>query len=100
LRLAELDVQTHANLTLVEYDPPDMRASLALLQKTQPNEICNLAAHSYVGVSFEQPTTTTLVTGLGVLNLPEAISLVNPKIRFYQASTSEMFGKVQAIPKD
>jgi GDPmannose 4,6-dehydratase len=99
-RLAELGVQAHANLTLVEYDLTDMGASLALLQKTQPDEIFNLAAQSYVGVSFEQPTTTALITGLGVLNLLEAIRLVNPKIRFYQASTSEMFGKVQAIPQD
>jgi GDPmannose 4,6-dehydratase len=99
-RLAELGVQTDKKLTLVEYDLTDMGASIALLQKTQPDEIFNLAAQSYVGVSFEQPTTTALITGLGVLNLLEAIRLINPKIRFYQASTSEMFGKVQAIPQD
>jgi GDPmannose 4,6-dehydratase len=52
-----------------------------------------------VGVSFEQPTTTAQITGLGALNLLEAIRLTNPKIRFYQASTSEMFGKVQAVPQ-
>ena len=53
-----------------------------------------------MGVSFEQPSTTAQITGLGALNLLEAIRLVNPKIRFYQASTSEMFGKVQAIPQE
>jgi GDPmannose 4,6-dehydratase len=52
-----------------------------------------------VGVSFDQPSTTAQITGIGCLNLLEAIRLVNPKIRFYQASTSEMFGKVQAIPQ-
>jgi GDPmannose 4,6-dehydratase len=58
-----------------------------------------LAAQSFVGVSFSQPTTTGLITGLGPLNILEAIRLVNPKIKFYQASTSEMFGKVQAVPQ-
>ena len=52
-----------------------------------------------MGVSFEQPVTTAEITGLGAVNLLEAIRIVNPKIRFYQASTSEMFGKVQAIPQ-
>ncbi len=70
-----------------------------MVQKIQPDEIYNLAAQSFVGVSFEQPTTTAQITGVGALNLLEAIRLVNPKIRFYQASTSEMFGKVQAVPQ-
>jgi GDPmannose 4,6-dehydratase len=65
----------------------------------QPDEIYNLAAQSFVGVSFDQPAATAQITGVGALNLLEAIRLVNPKIRFYQASTSEMFGKVQAIPQ-
>jgi GDPmannose 4,6-dehydratase len=70
-----------------------------MVQKIQPDEIYNLAAQSFVGVSFEQPNTTAQITGVGALNLLEAIRLVNPKIRFYQASTSEMFGKVQAVPQ-
>ena len=70
-----------------------------MLQKASPDEIYNLAAQSFVGVSFDQPNTTTQITGVGALNLLEAIRLVNHKIRFYQASTSEMFGKVQAIPQ-
>ena len=70
-----------------------------MVQKVQPDEIYNLAAQSFVGVSFEQPSTTAQITGIGALNLLEAIRLVNTRIRFYQASTSEMFGKVQAIPQ-
>jgi GDPmannose 4,6-dehydratase len=70
-----------------------------VLQCSSATEVYNLAAQSFVGVSFEQPITTAEITGLGALNLLEAIRIVNPKIRFYQASTSEMFGKVQAIPQ-
>ena len=98
-RMEELSIQNHPHLHLVEYDLTDLGASIALLQKIQPDEIYNLAAQSFVGVSFEQPTTTAQITGLGALNLLEAIRLVNTRIRFYQASTSEMFGKVQAIPQ-
>lgn len=98
-RLAELGVENHPNLHLVEYDLTDLGTSIALLQKIKPQEIYNLAAQSFVGVSFEQPTTTAHITGLGALNLLEAIRLVDPEIKFYQASTSEMFGKVQAIPQ-
>ena len=98
-RLEELGLGTHERLHLVEYDLTDLGASIGLLNRAQPAEIYNLAAQSFVGVSFEQPTTTAHITGLGALNLLEAIRLVNPKIRFYQASTSEMFGKVQAVPQ-
>ncbi len=98
-RIDELGIPNHPNLQLVEYDLTDLGASIAMLQKLQPDEIYNLAAQSFVGVSFEQPSTTAQITGLGALNLLEAIRLVNTKIRFYQASTSEMFGKVQAIPQ-
>ena len=61
--------------------------------------VAQLLVFNFVGVSFDQPSTTAQITGIGALNLLEAIRLVNPKIRFYQASTSEMFGKVQAIPQ-
>ncbi|WP_445393883.1 GDP-mannose 4,6-dehydratase [Stenotrophomonas maltophilia] len=98
-RLDELGVTNHPNLHLVEYDLTDLGTSLAMVQKIQPDEIYNLAAQSFVGVSFDQPTTTAQITGVGALNLLEAIRLVNPNIRFYQASTSEMFGKVQAVPQ-
>lgn len=99
-RIEELDIQNHPKLELVEYDLTDVGTSIALLSRAQPDEVYNLAAQSFVGVSFDQPTTTAHITGLGALNLLEAIRLVNPKIRFYQASTSEMFGKVQAVPQD
>jgi len=98
-RIEELGIQNHPNLHLVEYDLTDLGSSIALVQKVQPTEIYNLAAQSFVGVSFDQPSTTAQITGIGALNLLEAIRLVYPKIRFYQASTSEMFGKVQAIPQ-
>jgi GDP-mannose 4,6-dehydratase len=98
-RLDELGVTNHPNLHLIEYDLTDLGTSLAMVQRIQPDEIYNLAAQSFVGVSFEQPTTTAQITGIGALNLLEAIRLLNPKIRFYQASTSEMFGKVQAVPQ-
>lgn len=98
-RIEELGIKNHPNLHLVEYDLTDLGASIALVQKVQPSEIYNLAAQSFVGVSFEQPSTTAQITGIGALNLLETIRLVNPKTRFYQASTSEMFGKVQAIPQ-
>ena len=98
-RIEELGIQNHPNLHLVDYDLTDLGSSIALVQKVHPNEIYNLAAQSFVGVSFDQPSTTAQITGIGCLNLLEAIRLVNPKIRFYQASTSEMFGKVQAVPQ-
>jgi GDPmannose 4,6-dehydratase len=98
-RIEELGVATHPNLTLVEYDLTDLSSSVRLIQAAEPDEVYNLAAQSFVGVSFEQPLATAAITGLGAVNLLEAIRIVNPKIRFYQASTSEMFGKVQAIPQ-
>lgn len=98
-RIEELGVDKHPNLHLVEYDLTDLSASIRLLQSTHAEEVYNLAAQSFVGVSFEQPITTAEITGIGSVNLLEAIRIVNPKIRFYQASTSEMFGKVQDIPQ-
>lgn len=98
-RIEELGVEKNPNLHLIEYDLTDLSASIRLLQTTGATEVYNLAAQSYVGVSFEQPITTTEITGIGAVNLLEAIRIVNPLIRFYQASTSEMFGKVQAIPQ-
>jgi GDPmannose 4,6-dehydratase len=70
-----------------------------LINDTKPDEIYNLAAQSFVAVSFDQPILTAQTTGVGALNILEAIRIVNPKIKFYQASTSEMFGKVQQIPQ-
>ncbi len=98
-RLDELGIRHHENLRLVEYDLTDLGNTISLFKKIQPDEVYNLAAQSFVGASFEQPNTTAQITGLGALNLLEAIRLVDTNIRFYQASTSEMFGKVQSVPQ-
>ncbi|GHU21062.1 GDP-mannose 4,6-dehydratase [Betaproteobacteria bacterium] len=98
-RIEELGIDKHPNLHLIEYDLTDLSSSIRVLQKTGATEVYNLAAQSFVGVSFEQPITTAEITGLGALNLLEAIRIVDPRIRFYQASTSEMFGKVQELPQ-
>jgi GDPmannose 4,6-dehydratase len=98
-RLEELGVHNHENLELVEFDLTDATATIRLVERCEPEEIYNLAAQSFVGVSFDQPITTAEITGLGTVHLLEAIRIVNPKIRFYQASTSEMFGLVQQVPQ-
>ncbi len=98
-RIEELGIKDHENLHLVEYDLTDQANSVHMVQKIQPDEIYNLAAQSFVGVSFDQPLATAHITGLGCVHLLEAIRIVNPKIKFYQASTSEMFGDVQEIPQ-
>ena len=98
-RIEELGIHTHPNLHLVEYDLTDQSNSIRMVMDIQPDEIYNLAAQSFVGVSFEQPLATAHITGLGCIHLLEAIRIVNPKIKFYQASTSEMFGEVQEIPQ-
>jgi len=98
-RLEEVGVQNHPNLHLIEYDLTDAANSIRMVSDIQPDEIYNLAAQSFVGVSFEQPLATAHITGLGCAHLLEAIRIVNPKIKFYQASTSEMFGDVQEIPQ-
>lgn len=98
-RIEELGIASHVNLHLVEYDLTDLSSSIRILQTTGVKEVYNLAAQSFVGVSFDQPVTTAEITGIGALNLLEAIRIVNTDIRFYQASTSEMFGKVQAVPQ-
>ena len=99
-RIAELGVERHPNLMLVEHDLTDLGSGIRLLESSGASEVYNLAAQSFVGVSFDQPITTAEITGLGPVYLLEAIRTVNPKVRFYQASTSEMFGKVQAVPQD
>jgi len=98
-RIEELGIAAHPNLHLIEYDLTDLGSSIRMLESTQATEVYNLAAQSFVGVSFDQPTTTAQITGIGPVHLLEAIRQVNRDIRFYQASTSEMFGKVQAVPQ-
>ena len=98
-RIEELGIRNNPNLHLTEYDLTDLGAAIRLLKKTKPSEFYNLAAQSFVAVSFDQPITTANITGLGAVYALEAIRIVDPTIRFYQASTSEMFGHVQEIPQ-
>lgn len=81
-------------------DMTDLPSLVAAVRKAMPDEVYNLAAQSFVQTSWEQPILTSEVNSIGVANLLEAIRLVKPDIRFYQASTSEMFGKVQAVPQN
>src|SRR5690242_8962630 len=81
-RLQELGVSDHPNLHLVEHDLTDLSASIRLVEQTRAEEVYNLAAQSFVGVSFDQPITTAEITGIGPVNLLEAIRIVDSKIRF------------------
>jgi len=98
-RIAELGIESHPDLHLLEYDLTDQSANIRLISDIQPDEIYNLAAQSFVAVSFDQPIATANITGLGALHLLEAIRIINPEIKFYQASTSELFGKVHEVPQ-
>jgi GDPmannose 4,6-dehydratase len=98
-RIEEIGIDSNPRLHLEEHDLTDLSGSIRLLQRTGAKEIYNLAAQSFVGVSFDQPITTAEITGIGALNLLETIRIVDPTVRFYQASTSEMFGKVHAVPQ-
>ena len=98
-RIEELGIQKHPNLHLVECDLTDQASCLGIVEKTRPAEIYNLAAQSFVGVSFDQPLATARITGLGPVHLLEAVRRVNSKIRFYQASTCELFGQAQETPQ-
>ena len=82
-RMRELGVLDHPNLRLVEHDLTDLGSTLRLLDNTQADELYNLAAQSFVGVSFDQPVTTAEVTGVGALNLLEGLRILSPKTRFY-----------------
>ncbi|MEN4045934.1 MULTISPECIES: GDP-mannose 4,6-dehydratase [Sulfurimonas] len=98
-RIEDLGIENHPNLHLIEYDLTDQANSIRMVAEIKPDEIYNLAAQSFVGVSFEQPLATAHITGLGCVHLLEAIRIVDKSIKFYQASTSEMFGEVQEIPQ-
>lgn len=98
-RLEELDVVGHPNFKLIEFDLLDPGAGLRLLDKTQPDFVYNLAAQSFVGVSFEQPVATSQMTGIGPLHLLEAIRQTNRNIKFYQASSSELYGGSRTMPQ-
>jgi GDPmannose 4,6-dehydratase len=98
-RLEYLGLLGRPGLELVEYDLTDLSSALRLVAKARPDEVYNLAAQSFVAVSFDQPLATGQINGLGPVNLLEAVRQIKPDVRFYQASTSEMFGKVQEIPQ-
>lgn len=87
------------DITIVQGDLHDQSSLVAILEQYRPDEVYNLAAQSFVATSWSQAVLTGEVTALGVTRLLEAIRLVNPKIRFYQASSSEMFGKAVEVPQ-
>ena len=86
-------------ITLIYADLTDLPSLVNAIKISNPDEVYNLAAQSFVATSFEQPILTTEINALGVANLLEAIRMVKPTAKFYQASTSELFGKVQEIPQ-
>ena len=92
-RLRDLGVA--GDVTLLEGDLNDLSALIRCMEKSAADEVYNVAAQSFVGTSWEQPVLTANVTGVGALNMLEAVRIVHPKARFYQASTSEMFGLIQ-----
>jgi len=94
-RIAHLEGKVH----LLQADLLDQLSLVRALQESEPTEVYNLAAQSFVPTSWEQPMLTGEFTALGVTRLLESIRLVNPRIRFYQASSSEMFGKVRETPQ-
>ena len=96
-RLDELGITD--KIEILDFDLGEPYNIEKTIDKVQPDEFYNLAAQSFVGLSFEQPQVTTIVNALGVLNILEVIRNKYPKIKFYQASTSEMFGKVQETPQ-
>lgn len=96
-RHQELGIENHENLTMVEHDLTDLPNTYRIIESYQPDEIYNLAAQSHVGLSFSEPIATAQITALGATNLLEAIRFVKPDTKFYQASSSEMFGKVSDL---
>ena len=98
-RIDYLGIRNHPNLMLVEHDLIDAASTIRMVSEINPDEIYNLAAQSFVHVSFDQPLATSMITGIGVTHMLEAIRIVNKNIKFYQASTSELYGKVQEVPQ-
>ena len=92
-RLRHLGIESEVNL--IDGDLVDLSAVIRGMEKSAAEEVYNLGAQSFVGSSWDQPVLTANVTGVGALNVLEAVRIVNPKARFYQASTSEMFGLIQ-----
>lgn len=95
IRLKWLGIENEENLTLIDGDLTDLSSLIRIVQQSKPDEVYNLAAQSFVKTSWDQPILTGNVTGLGAVNLLEAVRLGKPDAHFYQASTSEMFGLIQ-----
>jgi len=98
-RIKELEVEHHTNLELIEYDLEDLDATIEMLKALKPDELYNLAAQSHIAQSFEEPIDTASATGMGVLNILEAIRRTDIKIKLFQASSSEIFGKITISPQ-
>jgi len=88
------------DITIIQGDLHDQSSLVDVIERYRPDEVYNLAAQSFVPTSWNQPVLTGEVTALGVTRLLEAIRLINPQTRFYQASSSEMFGKVREVPQN
>lgn len=99
-RLEELGIADHPDFELLDLDLTDPGNAYGAIARVKPDEVYNLAAQSFVEVSFKQPTTTSDINALGTLNLLEAVRHADRPIRFYQASTSELYGKVQSVPQN
>src|SRR3989338_8910766 len=97
-RLKELGIEK--DVKTIYMDLLELTNVMRMIERIKPDEVYNLAAQSFVQASFEQPILTTEIDGLGVLRILEVLRTIKPDTRFYQASTSEMFGKVQAIPQN
>ncbi len=97
-RLKELGIQKDVNI--IYMDLLELTNVMRVIEKVQPDEIYNLAAQSFVHISFEQPILTSEVNALGTLRILEALRVIKPDAKFYQASTSEMFGRAQSIPQN
>ena len=99
-RLKELDILDHEHLHLIDHDLTDLGSSIRALEHAEPAEVYNLGAQSFVAVSFDQPDLTAMVSAIGALKMLEAIRICNSGIRYYQASSAEMYGKVQCTPQN
>jgi len=97
-RLRELGIE--GEVKLIDGDLTDLSSLIRALEVSKAQEVYNLGAQSFVGTSWQQPVLTAQVDGVGAINVLEAVRIVNPKARFYQASTSEMFGLIQAEKQD
>ena len=98
-RVKDLGIPLNEKFKLIELDLTDLSSCIRVIKAIKPDEVYNLAAQSHVATSFNQPITTSEINGIGVLNMLEAIRLERNTTKYYQASSSEMFGKVQEIPQ-